>query len=144
MKYKKKNTKEKSESVTVPKLFKTPEFQNGMFFFTLIQFIHELAPRSLWFLIDTVTAYREPYQTVSTVYFIIVVLRARVEVGSQKPEVGRPFSAFVVSSCIWVKVQINVQTTQHFQFNSLESRAQFEILWWFDVTSKTKQTVQET
>ena len=32
MKYKKKNTKEKSESVTVPKLFKTPEFQNGLFF----------------------------------------------------------------------------------------------------------------
>ena len=31
MKYKKK-TKEKSESVTVPKQFKTPEFQNGMFF----------------------------------------------------------------------------------------------------------------
>ena len=31
MKYKK-NTKEKSESVTVPKLFKTPEFQDGMFF----------------------------------------------------------------------------------------------------------------
>ena len=30
MKYKK--TKEKSESVTVPKQFKTPEFQNGMFF----------------------------------------------------------------------------------------------------------------
>ena len=111
-------------------------------FSTLIQFIHELAPRSLWFLIDT--AYREPYQTVSTVYFIIVVLRARVEVGSQKPEVGRPFSAFVVSSCIWIKVQINVQTTLHFQFNSLGSSAQFEILWWFDVTSETKQTVQET
>ena len=112
-------------------------------FSTLIQFIHELAPGRLWFLIDT--AYREPYQTVSTVYFIIVVLRARVEVGSQKPEVGRPFSAFVVSSCIWIKVQINVQTTQHFQFNSLESRAQgVEIPWWFDVTSKTKQTVQET
>ena len=31
MKYKK-NTKEKSESVTVPKLFKTSEFQDGMFF----------------------------------------------------------------------------------------------------------------
>ena len=29
----KKKTKEKVESVTVPKLFKTPEFQNGMFFF---------------------------------------------------------------------------------------------------------------
>ena len=44
---KKKKTKEKVESVTVPKLFKTPEFQNGVFFSTLIQFIHELAPRSL-------------------------------------------------------------------------------------------------
>ena len=43
----KKKTKEKVESVTVPKLFKMPEFQNGMFFSTLIQFIHELAPRSL-------------------------------------------------------------------------------------------------
>ena len=44
-------TKEKSESVTVPKQFKTPESQNGMFFFfTLIQFIHELAPRSIWLL----------------------------------------------------------------------------------------------
>ena len=31
--HKKKKTKEKVESVTVPKLFKTPEFQNGMFFF---------------------------------------------------------------------------------------------------------------
>ena len=30
MKYKK--TKEKSESVTVPRQFQTPEFQNGMFF----------------------------------------------------------------------------------------------------------------
>ena len=30
--YKKKKTKEKSESVTVPKQFKTPEYQNGMFF----------------------------------------------------------------------------------------------------------------
>ena len=30
--YKKKKTKEKSESVTVPKQFKTPESQNGMFF----------------------------------------------------------------------------------------------------------------
>ena len=30
MKYKK--TTEKSESATVPKQFKTPEFQNGMFF----------------------------------------------------------------------------------------------------------------
>ena len=29
---KKKKTKEKVESVTAPKLFKTPEFQNGMFF----------------------------------------------------------------------------------------------------------------
>ena len=28
----KKKTKEKSESVTVPKQFKTPEFQNRMFF----------------------------------------------------------------------------------------------------------------
>ena len=45
--YKKKTTK-KSESVTVPKQLKTPEFQNGMFIL-LIQFIHELAPRSLWF-----------------------------------------------------------------------------------------------
>ena len=27
----KKKTKKKSESVTVPKQFKTPEFQNGMF-----------------------------------------------------------------------------------------------------------------
>ena len=44
--YKKKKTKEKSESVTVPKQFKTPESQNGMFFSTLIQFIHDLAPRS--------------------------------------------------------------------------------------------------
>ena len=42
-----KKTNEKSESVTVPKQFKTPESQNGMFFSTLIQFIHELAPRSL-------------------------------------------------------------------------------------------------
>ena len=37
---KEKKAKEKSESVTMPKLFKTPEFQNGMFFSTLIQFIH--------------------------------------------------------------------------------------------------------
>ena len=44
MKYKR--PKEKSESVTAPKQ-KTPEFQDGMFFSTLIQFIHELAPRSL-------------------------------------------------------------------------------------------------
>ena len=42
-----KKKKEKVESVTVPKLFKTPEFQHGMFFSTLIQFIHELGPRSL-------------------------------------------------------------------------------------------------
>ena len=28
--------KEKVESVTVPKLFKTPEFQNGMFFSNLL------------------------------------------------------------------------------------------------------------
>ena len=48
MKYKK--TKEKSESVTVPKQFKTPEFQNGMSVSTLIQFIHEVAPRNLWLL----------------------------------------------------------------------------------------------
>ena len=32
----KKKKKEKVESVTVPKLFKTPEFQNGMFFSNLL------------------------------------------------------------------------------------------------------------
>ena len=31
-----KKKKEKVESVTVPKLFKTPEFQNGMFFSNLL------------------------------------------------------------------------------------------------------------
>ena len=36
MNIKKKKKKEKVEYVTVPKLFKTPEFQNGMFFSNLL------------------------------------------------------------------------------------------------------------
>ena len=46
-KNKNKKRRRKVNTVKVPKLFKTPKIPMEWFLFTLIQFIHELAPRSL-------------------------------------------------------------------------------------------------